>query len=74
MLEKPVTTTLEDVNKIQRAMTKYQTPVAIGYCLRYIPSAQKLQALLANHKVGVLYNAHIEVGQYLPDWRPSKII
>ncbi|WP_232060926.1 Gfo/Idh/MocA family protein [Vibrio taketomensis] len=72
LLEKPVTTTLEDVNKIQRAMTKYQTPVAIGYCLRYIPSAQKLQALLANHKVGVLYNAHIEVGQYLPDWRPSK--
>lgn len=72
LIEKPVATTLEDVEKIQSAVMKHQTPVAIGYCLRYLPSAQKTRALLANHKLGTLYNVHVEIGQYLPDWRPSK--
>lgn len=72
LIEKPITTTLSDAREIQQARVKNQTPVAIGYCLRYLPSAQKLHALLAEGKVGVLYNAHVEIGQYLPDWRPSK--
>ncbi|MCG9584116.1 Gfo/Idh/MocA family oxidoreductase [Vibrio tubiashii] len=72
LIEKPVTTTLADAKKIKQFATKYQTPVSVGYCLRYLPSAQKLRGFLAKDKIGVLYNAHIEIGQYLPDWRPSK--
>lgn len=72
LIEKPVTTTLDDAVKIERAIAKYNTPVAIGYCLRYLPSTQKMKALLESKKVGVLYNANIEIGQYLPDWRPNK--
>jgi len=72
LIEKPVTTTIEDVNAIQKAIDLHQTPVAIGYCLRYLPSAQKLKALIGEHKIGTLYNAHIDIGQYLPDWRPNK--
>lgn len=72
LIEKPVTTTVEDANAIQQAIKLHGTPVAIGYCLRYLPSALKLKALLAENKIGTLYNAHIEIGQFLPDWRPSK--
>jgi predicted dehydrogenase len=72
LIEKPVTTTSEDANAIQRAICVHGTPVAIGYCLRYLPSAQKLKMLLDEGKIGTLYNAHIEIGQYLPDWRPTK--
>ncbi|EDM69057.1 oxidoreductase [Moritella sp. PE36] len=72
LIEKPVTTTNEDANAIQRAIELYGTPVAIGYCLRYLPSAQRLKILLDEGKIGTLYNVHIEIGQYLPDWRPSK--
>ena len=72
LIEKPVTTTLEDANAIQEAINQYGTPVAIGYCLRYLPSARKLKKLLENNIVGTLYNAHVEIGQYLPDWRPTK--
>tara|TARA_B100001059_G_C17836971_1_gene588874 strand:+ start:279 stop:1247 length:969 start_codon:yes stop_codon:yes gene_type:complete len=72
LIEKPVTTTCEDANAIQKAIDEHGTPVAVGYCLRYLPSAQNLKVLLDNKAIGTLYNAHIEIGQYLPDWRPSK--
>lgn len=72
LIEKPVATTREDSFAIQKAVDKCKTPVAVGYCLRYLPSAQKLKVLLDSKVVGTLYNAHIEIGQYLPDWRPGK--
>lgn len=72
LIEKPVTTTCEDANAIKKAIAEHGTPVAVGYCLRYLPSAQNLKVLLDNKAIGTLYNAHIEIGQYLPDWRPSK--
>ncbi len=72
LIEKPVTTTIDDARAIQKAIEQYGVPVAIGYCLRYLPSALKLKALLEENKIGTLYNAHIEIGQYLPDWRPTK--
>ena len=72
LIEKPVTTSLEDAKAINRVIELHQTPVSIGYCLRYLPSAQKLKALLEQGIIGTLYNAHIEIGQYLPDWRPNK--
>lgn len=72
LIEKPVTTTIDDAKLIQRAVEKYKSPVAIGYCLRYLPSAIKLRSILEEKEVGILFNAHIEIGQYLPGWRPDK--
>lgn len=72
LIEKPVSTSVEDAEAINRAIELHQTPVSIGYCLRYLPSAQKLKILLEQGRIGTLYNAHIEIGQYLPDWRPHK--
>lgn len=72
LIEKPVTTSVEDAKAINRAIELHQTPVSIGYCLRYLPSAQKLKLLLESGRIGTLYNANIEIGQYLPDWRPNK--
>jgi hypothetical protein len=72
LIEKPVTVSLNEAEAIQRAIAQYKTPVAVGYCLRYLSSAQKLKELLDQNKVGTLYNAFIQIGQYLPDWRPGK--
>lgn len=72
LIEKPVTTSIEDAKAINCAIELHQTPVSIGYCLRYLPSAQKLKVLLDQDVIGILYNAHFEIGQYLPDWRPNK--
>lgn len=72
LIEKPITTHVEDAQRLKSVVDKTQTPVAVGYCLRYLPSSLEVKALLDKGTIGQLYNAHIEVGQYLPDWRPSK--
>lgn len=72
LIEKPVATSLTDCEAINTAIRKHGTPVAVGYCLRYLPSFTILKKLLDEQKIGILHNAVIETGQYLPDWRPSK--
>lgn len=72
LIEKPVSVTQADAQALIDAEAKYQTPVAVGYCLRYLPSAQKVRQMLQEGVIGTLYNAFIEIGQYLPDWRPAK--
>ena len=72
LIEKPVSVTQADAQALIDAEAKYQTPVAVGYCLRYLPSVQKVRQMLQEGVIGTLYNAFIEIGQYLPDWRPTK--
>lgn len=72
LIEKPVTATDEDAQAILYTVRETHTPAAVAYCLRYLPSMQVIQNLLADKAIGTLYNAHVEIGQYLPDWRPSK--
>ncbi|EHU1429774.1 Gfo/Idh/MocA family oxidoreductase [Acinetobacter baumannii] len=72
LIEKPVAVTQSDAQALINAENEYQTPVAVGYCLRYLPSAQKVKQILQEGILGTLYNVFIEIGQYLPDWRPTK--
>jgi predicted dehydrogenase len=72
LIEKPVATSTEDVKAIQNAILQHSTPVAVGYCLRYLSSAFEMKKILQSKKIGYLYHASVSIGQYLPDWRPSK--
>jgi predicted dehydrogenase len=71
LIEKPVTASINDAKKLVHIAEAKQTPVAIGYCLRYLSSSLKMKSLLKDDIIGKIYNIHAEVGQYLPDWRPS---
>lgn len=70
LIEKPVVEDFNGAEQLVQAGSDFTTPIAIAYCLRYLPSMQIVKQLLRERKVGQLYNAYIEVGQYLPDWRP----
>ncbi|MTC92144.1 gfo/Idh/MocA family oxidoreductase [Providencia stuartii] len=72
LIEKPVTSTLKDAEILEQISKQYNTPIAIGYCLRYLSSAQEMKKLIDSDIIGTLYYANIEIGQYLPDWRPNK--
>lgn len=72
LLEKPVAASMADCDLISKAVIKYGTPIAVGYCLRYLPSASIVKTLIDGKKIGYIYNALVDVGQYLPDWRPNK--
>lgn len=72
LIEKPLSMTPTDSRILVEAGQKYATPVCVGYCLRYLPSALSIKKAIESKTIGNIYNAYIEIGQYLPDWRPSK--
>jgi predicted dehydrogenase len=72
LIEKPVTSNSQDVYELIKIHENTCTPIAVGYCLRYMPSSIKIKELLDKKIIGRVYNAFVDIGQYLPDWRPSK--
>jgi predicted dehydrogenase len=72
LIEKPVTSNSQDAYKLMKTYEETHTSVAVGYCLRYMPSSIKIKELLDQKIIGSIYNAFVDIGQYLPDWRPSK--
>ena len=71
LIEKPVTATVKDAVDLQTIQAATATPVMVGYCLRYLSSGIEMKRLLQQQVVGDVYNIFIQVGQYLPDWRPN---
>lgn len=51
LIEKPLAASLADCEAIQAASHEHNTPVAVGYCLRYLPSAMLMKDLLTEQKV-----------------------
>jgi hypothetical protein len=72
LIEKPVTADVQDSECLQNVIKQNVTPVAVGYCLRYLSSSQEMKVLIEQGFLGEIYNVFIQVGQYLPDWRPDK--
>jgi predicted dehydrogenase len=72
LIEKPVAASSKDSSRLGEALQEHSAPVAIAYCLRYLPSSQKVKTLIDQCYLGEIYNANIQIGQYLPDWRPNK--
>ncbi|WP_048971152.1 Gfo/Idh/MocA family protein [Enterobacter cloacae] len=72
LIEKPVAVSLSDAEVLLDAAKRFSTVIAVGYCLRYLPSALAVKKLLEEKKAGTIFNAFVEIGQYLPDWRVGK--
>lgn len=72
LIEKPIVASSEDAQRLLEASKTFKTPLAVGYCLRYLPSARVTQQALVKQRAGQLLNARVSIGQYLPDWRATK--
>lgn len=46
--------------------------VMVGYVLRFLPALNFIRDLLADGTYGTVRKAHVQVGQWLPDWRPDS--
>ena len=69
LIEKPLSHSLDNVNKLLRIAKISKLVGLVGYCLRYDPGALKFNKMLNNQKIGKILNAQVECGSYLPDWR-----
>ncbi|OUR92462.1 hypothetical protein A9Q81_16650 [Gammaproteobacteria bacterium 42_54_T18] len=72
LLEKPLAANLADAKSLVNCAKQSRTAVAVGYCLRYLSSSIKMKQLIDEHVLGKIYNININIGQFLPDWRPDK--
>jgi predicted dehydrogenase len=70
LIEKPLVATVQDAIKIAEQAELHNACVDVGYNLRFLPSARYVKELLQQGGVGRIHSVHIDVGQYLPDWRP----
>ncbi len=73
LIEKPLTAKFSDAAEFLNFYeSKKYPPVAVGYCLRFLPSAIAVKRFLESGGLGRIYNVHSLVGQYLPSWRTDK--
>jgi predicted dehydrogenase len=72
LIEKPLADNSPACFALQRFCKKQpEKKVAVGYCLRFLPSAVVVKNYLDQGLLGEIYNIQVNVGQYLPDWRPD---
>jgi len=71
-IEKPLSHSLEDVDKLVSLVSKHNLKVMVGCNMRFHPSVRLLKEFIQRGKIGQVISARIEAGQYLPDWRPGR--
>ena len=73
LIEKPLADNAQACMALQTFCQQKQAPsIAVGYCLRFLPSARVVKDYLDQRLLGTVYNAYANVGQYLPSWRADK--
>ena len=71
-IEKPLSDTMELVDELIEKIGENKKVLMIGFNFRFHPCMQKMKGLLLEGKIGKIISARAQIGQYLPDWRPTK--
>ncbi|MDD0988426.1 Gfo/Idh/MocA family protein [Pseudomonas shahriarae] len=72
LIEKPVSDSLERFAAHRDVLVAHKDRIEIAYNLRFMSSALKFKAFLDEGIVGEVRSVSVDVGQYLPDWRPAS--
>ena len=70
-IEKPISATLEGVERLVTACERASLILMVGYNLRFDRPLAALRAAALDGRIGTVSSVRAEVGQYLPDWRPD---
>ncbi len=71
LIEKPLSDSLDRVRDAASLLARHRDRIEIAYNLRFLSSARRMKTLIDDDCVGRILSLRIEVGQYLPDWRPQ---
>jgi predicted dehydrogenase len=71
-VEKPLSHTLADTDRLVEAASAAGRVCMVGYNLRFHRGIARLLALVASGEIGDVISVRAEFGQYLPDWRPTR--
>ncbi|NTV10844.1 MAG: Gfo/Idh/MocA family oxidoreductase [Zoogloea sp.] len=73
-VEKPVVADEDQLAALQGLLAGLrEEPATLAGCnLRFLPSLARLRTLLRDGAIGRVARASLQVGQWLPDWRPAQ--
>lgn len=71
LIEKPLSSALTDGCHFKAYQENRKVFVGLAYQLRFYPGLEVIIRFLNERVLGCIYNVNIEVGQYLPTWRPN---
>jgi predicted dehydrogenase len=71
-IEKPVSHTLDGVERLRETVASRRLAVLVGCQWRYHPRVRWLRALLELQALGTIRQAEFEYQEYLPDWHPYE--
>jgi predicted dehydrogenase len=71
-IEKPVSHTLEGIERLRQTVATRGLVAMVGCQWRYHPCVRWLREVVQTGTLGPLTEAEIEYGEYLPDWHPYE--
>ena len=69
-LEKPLSNSLKDVEKLHAIVKKKKLITQMGCNLRFHPCIKKIKSLIEQQKIGKIISAQLQNCSYLPDYHP----
>lgn len=70
LIEKPLSHTMERVEKLRAAFAHGGGSLLVGYQFRFHPTLQLVKKWLDERAVGTPISVRVHWGEYLPDWHP----
>lgn len=71
-IEKPLANNLKGAVELTALAKRKKLKVMLGCNFRFHPGLKRLKRLIEKKRVGKIISIIVQVGQYLPDWRPNK--
>ncbi len=69
-LEKPISHSMEGVDKLRGAVAANGVRCLVGFQFRFHPGIRKIKGILDEGGIGVPVSVRAEWGEYLPGWHP----
>ncbi len=69
-LEKPISHSMEGVDKLHEIATRTGARVLVGFQFRFHPGLRTVRDLLARGEIGTPISVRAHWGEYLPNWHP----
>jgi len=69
-IEKPVAMDMAGLEELARLCAEKNLITYTAYCYRFIPSVERMTAILAAGTIGKPLAARLHISSYLPDWHP----
>lgn len=71
LIEKPMAERTVGVKKLIQKAEAHKVVLQVGYNLRFLSCLQEFRRQIRSELIGRILSVHVEVGQYLPSWRPG---